>query len=336
MQSELNPADYASRGIMPSETRKLERWQRGPQFLWQNVKEWSKQPPDVSEDLLESDEGVKREKVTVGAATVPTDFWDILFQRYSAWNRLRRVVAWLIRALRAPVQSQCQDEVDGTLGKRSKCTRECLSVLDLDKAEKKIVKIVQRQSFPDDESTLKGRLARLKPFEEDGILRVGGRLKHSHLQYDAKHPMILPEKHPISELIIRHYHHLNGHVGTYQVLAEMRQRFWNIKGVSTVKRVLSKCHACRRPNAKLGEQVTAPLPVVRVSSDSHRIIYPFAAVGLDYFGPLYVKMGPNTRSKRDPTLNKRYGCIFTCLRYGAVHIEVAEDLSTDSFINAVL
>ena len=82
--------------------------------------------------------------------------------------------------------------------------------------------------------------------------------------------------------------------------------------------------------------MTAQLPVVRVSSDSERIIYPFAAVGLDYFGPLYVKTGPNTRSKKNATLNKRYGCIFTCLRYRAVHIEVAEDLSTDSFINAVL
>jgi len=81
------------------------------------------------EDLLESDEGEKREKVTVGAATVHTDFWDTLFQRYSTWNRVRRVVAWLIRALHTPVQSQCQDEVDGNLGKRLKCTPECLSVL---------------------------------------------------------------------------------------------------------------------------------------------------------------------------------------------------------------
>ena len=82
--------------------------------------------------------------------------------------------------------------------------------------------------------------------------------------------------------------------------------------------------------------MTAQLPVVRVSSDSHRIIYPFAAVGLDYFGPLYGKTGPNTRWKKNATLNKRYRCIFTCLRYRAVHIEVAKDLSTDSFINAVL
>ena len=52
--------------------------------------------------------------------------------------------------------------------------------------------------------------------------------------------MILPGKHPVTELIIRHYHHLNGHVGSYQVLAEIRQQFWIVKGVSSVKRVLSR------------------------------------------------------------------------------------------------
>ena len=81
--------------------------------------------------------------------------------------------------------------------------------------------------------------------------------------------------------------------------------------------------------------MTAQLPVVRVSSDSHRIVYPFAAAGLDYFGPLYVKTGPNTRSRKNATLNKSYGCIFTCSRYRAVHIEVAEDVSTDSFMISV-
>ena len=148
--------------------------------------------------------------------------------------------------------------------------------------------------------------------------------------------MIPQGKHRVTRLIVLHYHHLNGHVGSCQVLAQITQRFWIVKGVSSVKRVLSKCHVCRRQSAKLGEQVTAQLPVVRVSSDSHRIIYPFAAVGLDYLEPLYVKIRPNIRSKKNSTLNKRYGCIFTCLSYRAVQIEVAEDLSTDSFINAVL
>ena len=50
-------------------------------------------------------------------------------------------------------------------------------------------------------------------------------------------------------------------------------------------------------------------------------------MGIDYFGPLKVKYKRGTV--------KRYGCVFTCLAIGAIHIEIAHDLSTDSFIQAV-
>ena len=92
VRSELNPADYASRGIKASETGKLERWRRGPEFLWREVEDWPPQPPEDLGDLLDTDEGVKKEKVTVGASTVHADFWSILFQRYLSWDRLRRIV----------------------------------------------------------------------------------------------------------------------------------------------------------------------------------------------------------------------------------------------------
>ena len=49
-----------------------------------------------------------------------------------------------------------------------------LSVPEVTEAEKRIVKVVQRHSFPIDidKSVITGRLARLKPFEEKGILYV--------------------------------------------------------------------------------------------------------------------------------------------------------------------
>ncbi|XP_044175355.1 uncharacterized protein LOC122958515 [Acropora millepora] len=80
-------------------------------------------------------------------------------------------------------------------------------------------------------------------------------------------------------MIILHYHFANGHIGPYQLLAETRQRFWIVNGVSSIRRVLRRCHECKCQNAIVGEQITAPLPAVRVSSDSHQLIYPFAAVG---------------------------------------------------------
>ena len=342
IKSEINPADHASRGIDPSEKDKLETWRNGPAFLWKNTDEWPTQPPEASAALLDNDEGVRKEKLTVNTAVARSNFWSSLFQRYSSWNKLVQTVAWIIRACEK-WRKLCSDKNQA----QTTCQlNQPLSVSDMRAARRKNVNVVQRESYPEEfefansptkSVRRKGKLAALKPVVVEGILRVGGRLSRSELPHDAKHPMIIPGKHRITELFIFHVHQTNGHVGVQQVLARTRQQFWIVNGVSSIRTVLNRCHKCKRQSARLGMQVTAPLPVVRVSSDSHRLIYPFAAVGLDYFGPFYVKHGPVTRTtSKNPTLNKRYGCIFTCLRYRAVHIEVAHNLTTDSFINAVL
>ena len=104
IRSEMNPADYASRGIKPSEAEKHGRWCQGPEFSWKDVAEWPTQPPEVLDDLLDSDDDVKK-KTSVGTTTVQADFLDRLFYRYSTWEQIRRVVAWLIRVIHTPVES---------------------------------------------------------------------------------------------------------------------------------------------------------------------------------------------------------------------------------------
>ena len=93
VRSEANPADLASRGIKASETKKLEVWKHGPDFLWKDSKEWPQQPADLHQELPDQDEGVKKEKITINACTEKEDFWGTLFKRYSTWEKLRRVVA---------------------------------------------------------------------------------------------------------------------------------------------------------------------------------------------------------------------------------------------------
>ena len=46
-------------------------------------------------------------------------------------------------------------------------------------------------------------MQKLHPFLDDkGILRVGGRLENGLIKFEAKHPMIVPDRHHVTDLII--------------------------------------------------------------------------------------------------------------------------------------
>ena len=57
--------------------------------------------------------------------------------------------------------------------------------------------------------------------------RVGGRLRQSGLEEAAKHPILLPEKGHITNLIIRWCHEKTAHSGSNMTLTEIRSPgFW--------------------------------------------------------------------------------------------------------------
>ncbi|XP_053686937.1 uncharacterized protein LOC128736478 [Sabethes cyaneus] len=64
----------------------------------------------------------------------------------------------------------------------------------------------------------------------------------------------------------------------------------------------------------------APLPAARLASFER----PFSHIGVDYFGPVMVKVGRS--------LAKRWVALFTCLTIRAIHLEIAFSLSTESCI----
>ena len=86
--------------------------------------------------------------------------------------------------------------------------------------------------------------------------------------------------------------------------------------------MISKCVTCRRLRSKTQNQKMADLPVDRLEPAP-----PFTFCAVDYFGPFYIK---ERRSQL-----KRYGVLFTCMACRAIHIETADSLSTDSFINSL-
>ena len=143
----------------------------------------------------------------------------------------------------------------------------------------------------------------------EGTVRVGGRIRHASIPFDAVHLMLHPKDHPISTLIVRYYHGTLGHAGRENVLSAIRQKFWILQARSLVRRVLRKCVDCRKRNEVPMQQLMADLPKEGLISYEP----PFTYTGVDFFGPFYVKRGWGSE--------KIYGCVFTCFTSRAVHIE---------------
>jgi hypothetical protein len=75
-------------------------------------------------------------------------------------------------------------------------------------------------------------------------------------------------------------------------------------------------------NNPQGQQTEAPLPSERVKPSK-----PFAVTGIDFAGPLYIKVGSD--------MHKAYIILFTCATTPAVHLELCTDMSTDKFLMAL-
>ena len=83
---------------------------------------------------------------------------------------------------------------------------------ELQAAETAIVRSVQQKYFKGEVRALRSRkpvmkkspIYILEPFlDEQGILRVGGRLKNAPLSEKAQYPIILPKNHHVSKLVVR-------------------------------------------------------------------------------------------------------------------------------------
>ena len=198
-------------------------------------------------------------------------------------------------------------------------------------AEKKIIRYIQKREFPREYENLSvgaevprtSRLVKLYPFMQNGIIRVGGRLAEASILEETKHPIVIPSRGHFTELLIADAHEAVGHSGRQFTLAKLQKRFWILKGISSARRVLNSCLSCTKLYRPPKSQQMANLPSDRVQAQEP----PFTRTGVDYFGPFYVTQG---RSQV-----KRYGVIFTCLAIRAVHLEVAENLTSDSFICAL-
>ena len=88
------------------------------------------------------------------------------------------------------------------------------------------------------------KLLSLRPkLDDDSVMPCDGRLKHAEfLSYNVSHPIILPRKHHVTRLIVKHFHEIGNHVsGTNQILSALSARFWIIAGREEIRDWERKC-----------------------------------------------------------------------------------------------
>ncbi|XP_029159723.1 uncharacterized protein LOC114931736 [Nylanderia fulva] len=166
-------------------------------------------------------------------------------------------------------------------------------------------------------------LSGLNPYvDATGIIRVGGRLRHSSLPETRKHPIIF-RSHPVLSLIIDHHHVRTMHGGPQLTLASLRQQYWILRARTTVRAVLYRCVRCAREAAKIPNELMGDLPEPRVN----RVPRAFINSGVDYAGPIALRTNPGRGHKS----HKAYIALFICLTTKAIHLELVSDYSSATF-----
>lgn len=347
VSSKQNPADIASRGATAKEIHSESRWFRGPEFLWE------RELPEQNEELAEvnpNDPEVKRSQCFTSEAE-PIRFASTLDRLlyFSDWHRAKRAVAVCLRFIDKLRHKSVKKsgQVNGSTNRASRLSKyQRVTVSELQRAETVIIRCVQIDHFSHDIRNLKAneiieipssrkelstrhkvlngksQLFKLDPFlDQNGLLRVGGRLQNAELSDFVKHPIVLPRRSHITDLVIRPFHAIVQHQGRGITTNEIRSNgFWIVGCSFAVSSVILNCVICSGLRGSLQDQKMAGLPSDRLEPSP-----PFTFCAVDLFGPWYIKEGRKEL--------KRYGVLFTCLACRAIYVETSTSLSTDSFIN---
>lgn len=314
IRSEMNPADVSTRGILPNEMEKC---------AWLSNIENVEIVPSIEQFPLvspEEDKEIRCNKTDIETKTA-VGLDNELLTRFSKWNKLVAVLAKVYGFIQ-----NCRNP-------KSKLS----DVQLLHNVETVIIRDIQKKFYLEEIENIRdskpvsrnSSIQKLDPYiDSERILRVGGRLKKYNDDPLFKNPIILPAKHHVTTLIVRKLHEDVRHQGRHITEGHIRSSgFWIVGGKRLISSVLHKCVTCRKLRKKPEHQKMSDLPEDRLIPGQP----PFSSVGVDIFGPWNII----TRRTRGGVANsKRWAALFTCLTTRAVHIEVVEEMTSSSFINA--
>ena len=327
--TDKNPADIATRDISMTEMVNSRLWWKGPDFLQSAEESWP--PAFKTSDKDSSNEEVENEikKLFCGEVNTITSLDKNPESRqscldpahysvgelYDGFRKLlnitTRLFAVMIRHFNL-TWKDCQEKAKNYL------VRNC------QQDDPFLRTVIDR--LTENEKVLE--LKTLNPFlDEYGILRSESRLPDSdHISYNIRCPMILRKHSSLSKLIAQSMHQKFEHsVGRQMAKNKVREHGYLILGLDNLlKEVKASCFDCKARDNKPYEQKMSAIPSFRFEKP----LQAFSKTGLDFAGPFHIKVG---RAKQRL---KSYVLVFTCLQTRAVHLEVTNDQSTASVMNA--
>ncbi|XP_026462792.1 uncharacterized protein LOC113365449 [Ctenocephalides felis] len=313
VRSEDNPADLISRGMLPEVLINSDLWWFGPS--WLNTTDKLSFGADF---ISETEEEIKHVSLTVIEQTTTN-----IFNMYSSYTKLVMVIGYCVRFLK-----NCKNKAKN----KGDCIHGELKTTEINDARVRLIKLAQRERFKNEIESLsnhepiktKSDLKSLNPFlDENGILRVGGRIKLSDLGYDKRHPMVLPKNHALSSLIARYEHIKSFHSGAQHLLHTLRETYWPINGRNLFKGIIRRCVICFKVNPTSTSPLMGDLPKNRVTPH-----LPFTNCGVDFGGPIMLR----DRRTRGYKKIKGYICLFICFSTRAIHLELVSDLTSECFL----
>ncbi|XP_058454825.1 uncharacterized protein LOC131432514 [Malaya genurostris] len=321
--SKSNVADDGTKWTRLPDLTSRARWFSGPEFLKMQEAKWPQSSVKVNPTATEL-----RHRLSFHVM-MPSPIVDVT--NFSCWKRLIHLVA---RVQRFP--ANCRRKL-----KHEQILTETLSMEEQRGAEDYLVRLAQREAFPEEINLLRNsshqqqeshnvlpktsKLRQLTPWLDNrGIMRMRSRIAAcAFATEDAKYPIILPREHHLTTLILKHYHHKYHHQNHETVINEIRQKYYVPRIRVNYRKVRNTCQRCKNETSLPHIPIMAELPAARLAAFSR----PFTHVGVDYFGPMEVVVGRR--------VEKRWVMLATCMTIRAVHLEVVHSLTTDSCIMAL-
>lgn len=310
-----NPADDGTR-FTRNALEKNSRWLVGPEFLRKKQQLWPSEvdcgPQGGISDLELSE--LRAQPQTQPILTVVASDNLIDFSKFSSWKRLISVTTRFLQAIDIWLNRH-----DSDVNRLCRAEKLCFQISQINSFSNEVRALKNSQAL-----TKKSRLWKLDPkLDDEGILRVGGRLSNLSVGELSPDPIILHATDKAAILLMKFYHERFFHGSHLTVLNEIKQNFWILGLRRGLRKIVHNCIICKflrglPANPKMGN-----LPVARLGFR----LSPFSNTGLDFFGPLYVKVG---RKKE-----KRWCALFTCLTIRAIHLELLPSISADSTIMAL-